>query len=218
MSVEEREPKYLIENGYLEKVEDFEYEGEKIMASLLGYRINIKFVHHFMGRIFSNPDAIFNEEMLKPELQDMATFAHSLKNLEVTQKRVAKGYLLDGTYEALCPPLKALVKIMIDGKYEGMDRYHPEFRKMFTRDYVINSTWYKERLAIKQQRDIAYWQKQIEYIKQVMAKNNYKEAVERMNLHQRLSDASKQLKAVQKPEYLETLCGTLGADPLKAIN
>ncbi|HOO83843.1 MAG TPA: hypothetical protein PLS94_04710 [Prolixibacteraceae bacterium] len=218
MSVEEREPKYLIENGYLEKVEDFEYEGEKIMASLLGYRINIKFVHHFMGRIFSNPDAIFNEEMLKPELQDMATFAHSLKNLEVTQKRVAKGYLLDGTYEALCPPLKALVKIMIDGKYEGMDRYHPEFRKMFTRDYVINSTWYKERLAIKQQRDIAYWQKQIEYIKQVMAKNNYKDAVERMNLHQRLSDASKQLKAVQKPEYLETLCGTLGADPLKAIN
>lgn len=218
MSVDEREPKYLIENGYLDKVEDFEYEGEKIMASLLGYRINIKFVHHFMGRIFSNPDAIFNEEMLKPELQDMTTFAQSLKNLEVTQKRVAKGYLLDGTFEALCPPLKALVKIMIDGKYEGMDRYHPEFRKMFTRDYVINSSWYKERLATKQQREIAFWKKQIEYIKQVMSKNNYKEAVERMNLHQRLSDANKQLKTVEKPEYLETLCGTLGADQLKAIN
>jgi phosphoenolpyruvate carboxykinase (diphosphate) len=217
MSVEEREPKYLIENGYLDKVNDFEFEGEKIEASLLGYRINLKFVHHFMGRIFSNPDAIFNDEMLKPELQDLQTFASSLKNLSVTQKRVAKGYLIDGTFEELCPPLKALVKIMIDGKYKGMDRNHPEFRNMFTRDYVIGSEWYKERLTTKQIRDIDYWKKQITYIEKVMTKSNYKEAVERLNLHARLNVARARLKEVEQPAYVETLCGTLGADPLKPM-
>ncbi|WP_234406829.1 hypothetical protein [Prolixibacter bellariivorans] len=91
MSVDERDPKYLIKNGYLEKVNNIEHDGEVIEASLLGYRITIKFVHHFLGRIFNNPDAVFTKDMLQPELQDMDTFVHSLKNLSITQKRVAEG-------------------------------------------------------------------------------------------------------------------------------
>lgn len=39
MKVVERDPKFLIERGYLEKLEDFEYEGRKALASRLGYRI-----------------------------------------------------------------------------------------------------------------------------------------------------------------------------------
>lgn len=216
MTVKERDPKFLIANGYLDKVEDFTYNGEMVKASLLGYRINIKFVHHFMGRIFSNPDAVFNDEMLKPELQDMDTFVASMKNLTITEKRVAQGLLLDGTFEALCPPLQALVKIMIDEEYNGMDRNHPEFRKMFSAEYVLNSAWYKERLKLKQQKDIQYWNNSIAYLEKILKMKNYKEAIERLQLANQLEEAKKQLAYVSNANYLEELVGTIGADPLKA--
>ncbi|MDA3852782.1 MAG: hypothetical protein PF444_00845, partial [Bacteroidales bacterium] len=53
MSVEERDPQMMIKEGFLVKVEDFEFKGKKVEASLLGYRITEKFVNHFMARIFS---------------------------------------------------------------------------------------------------------------------------------------------------------------------
>lgn len=217
MSVEERDPKYLIENGYLEKVENFTFEGKNVEASLLGYRMTLKFVHHFMGRIFSNPDAIFNDEMLRPEKQDMKAFTDSLNSLSVTQKRVAKGFMTDGTYEELCPPLKALVSIMVEGHYEGKDRNNPDFRNMFTRDYVINSDWYKARLKEKQRKDIQFWIENIAYLQTVIKKPSYKEAVERLKLKSKLKEAKSKLKEVQSPNYVETLCGTLGADLLGSI-
>jgi hypothetical protein len=37
MRVNEREAPFLIENGYLEKVEDLEYNGRRVQASRLGY-------------------------------------------------------------------------------------------------------------------------------------------------------------------------------------
>ncbi len=215
MSVAELNPKFLIENDYLEKIENFEYKGELIEANRLGYRITIKFVHHFLGRIFSNPDAVFSEEMLRPELQDLDSFVSSLKNLTITQKRVAEGLMRDGTYEALCPPLQALVKIMVDGNYEGKNRQHPDIRKLFTYDYVVNSEWYKDRLKIKQDRDIEFWKKSIAYLEKVIGMRNYQEAVERMDLHSNLEHAKTQLNKVQSAEYLVELEGTIGADPVK---
>ncbi len=215
MSVEERLPKYLIENGYLEKIENFEYQGELIEASLLGYRITIKFVHHFLGRIFSNPDAVFTEEMLRPELQDMETFVLSMKNLSVTQKRVARGLMTDGTYEALCPPLQALLKIMVDGNFEGKDRSHPDFRSLFTRGYVLGSDWYRKRLLVKQQRDTAFWMSNISYLENVLTLKNYEETAKILGLTGRLEHACKQLKHVQSEAYLDELFGTIGADPLR---
>jgi phosphoenolpyruvate carboxykinase (diphosphate) len=214
MSVAERDPKYLIENEYLEKVENFEYKGETVEASLLGYRISIRFVRHFFGRIFSNPDAVFNEEMLKPELQDMESFVLSMKNLSITQKRVAEGFFTDGTYEALCPPLQALVKIMVEGNYNGMDRENPEFRKMFTREYVMGSDWYKERLKVKQQRDIDFWTKTIAYIENAMNLRNMKEALVKLDLPSKLEEAKAHLAYVQSPAFIDLLVGTIGADPI----
>ncbi|MDA3879296.1 MAG: hypothetical protein PF436_02810 [Prolixibacteraceae bacterium] len=215
MGIEERDPDFLIKNGYFEKVEDFKYKDKKIEASLLGYRITLKFVHRFMGRIFSNPDAVFSDDMLRPELQDMETFACSINNLSVTQKRVAKGYMLDGTYEALCPPLQALVSIMVDGDYKGMKRDNQVFREMFTRESVLKSEWYKKRLVCKQQKDIAYWEKSIAYLEETIQQLNYKEAAERMNLNFELEKARKNLKEVKSDKYMDNLFGTLGADPME---
>ncbi len=79
MRVAEREPRFLIDNGYLEKVEDFEFEGRKVLASRLGYRITASFVDRFLGRIFEMPGAVFPEELLRPEKQDLADFAAGVK-------------------------------------------------------------------------------------------------------------------------------------------
>ncbi|MFM2294204.1 MAG: hypothetical protein RLZZ350_617, partial [Verrucomicrobiota bacterium] len=53
----ERDPQFLIANHYLDKCEDFEFGGKKVLASRLGYRINIRFVHYFFGRVFNHPHA-----------------------------------------------------------------------------------------------------------------------------------------------------------------
>ncbi len=218
MSVQERDPEFLIENGYLEKVEDFDHEGETIEASMLGYRITLKFVHHFLGRIFSNPDAVFPDEMLKPELQDMDTFVASMKNLTITQKRVAEGLMTDGTYETLVPPLQALISIMINGEHNGMDRQSEEFRSMFTKEYVFNSDWYKKRLLVKQKNEINFWTKEIDYLQKVISLSNYEETVEKLDLKNKLANAKANLRQVKTDEYVESLVGTIGADPLKPLD
>ena len=112
---EEREPKALIEQGSLEKLEDFDFEGKKVLASRLGYRITSKFVRNFFGRVFENPEAVFTAEMLKPELQGMDVFVDGINNIVEAQKRVAEMYFADGSIKAAAPPLKALLNIMVHG-------------------------------------------------------------------------------------------------------
>lgn len=217
MTVEERDPEFLINNGYLEKVENFKHKGKEVEASLLGYRITIKFVKHFMARIFSKPDAVFVEEMLKPELQDMDTFVASIENLSITQRRVAEGFMKDGTYETLCPPLKALVSIMVTGKYKGKDRNDPAIRKMFDKDVVCNSDWYKERLLEKQRRDIAHWTKNIAYLEDKLNDKSLKDVAEGLGVKDNLDLAKQTLAKVKSADYINELEGTIGVDTLKPI-
>ena len=97
--VEERKPEYLIEHGYLEPLEDFEYNGKQVLASRLGYRITDHFVHGFFGKIFDNPSAVFTEAIRKPETQDQETYADGIDNIVEAQQRVALQYLEDGSIE-----------------------------------------------------------------------------------------------------------------------
>ena len=66
MTPEERAPRFLIDNHYLEKCEDFAHAGERVLASRLGYRINARFVHAFFGRVFNHPSAVFTERDASP--------------------------------------------------------------------------------------------------------------------------------------------------------
>lgn len=217
MSVEERNPQFLIESGCMEKVNDFEYNGKKVEAGLLGYRITNKFVTRYLGRIFSKPDSVFCNEMLRPEMQDMDMFVASIENLSATQRRVAEGLLHDGTVERLCPPLKGLVHTMVDGTYKGMTRTDAKFREMFTAEYVLNSDWYKDRLITKQQKDIELWTKNAAYIEELLSRQSYASAAERLDLPNRLVKAKQELARVNTPEYLASLKGTLGADTMQPI-
>ncbi|MCF8261326.1 MAG: hypothetical protein K9J12_11165 [Melioribacteraceae bacterium] len=214
LKVNERNPKHLIENGFLEKLNDFEYEGETIYASRLGYRITAKFVANYFGRVFENPTMVFNSEMLNPEKQSLAVFVDGIKNITEAQKRVAQSYFEDGSIEAACPPLKALLNIMVNGEYEGKLIEDKSIREMFTREYLIDSEWYKERLINKQLNDISLLQKKIKYIEEkVLITNNLDEKL-KSELKERLISAKAELKHVKEASYLKELNGSIGLDPL----
>ncbi|MES1210453.1 MAG: hypothetical protein ABUS79_31320, partial [Pseudomonadota bacterium] len=195
MRTHEREPAFLIEGGYLEPVQDFEFDGRIVRASRLGYRITAAFVDRFLGRIFEMPDRVFSDELLRPELQDRAVFAAGVDAICEAQRRVALNYFEDGSIHAACPPVRALLHIMAHGAYEGRRVADPAVRAMFTRESVLASDWYGARLATKQQRDIALWTR-----------------------HVRATDsaaARERLAAVSSPRYLQQLQGTIGADPIE---
>jgi hypothetical protein len=65
-------PDDLLAKGCLERCADFEHEGRLIPASRLGYRITAKFMQIYGGRMFSDPDQVFTDDMLKPETAGLA--------------------------------------------------------------------------------------------------------------------------------------------------
>jgi hypothetical protein len=212
LPIRQRDPKYLIEKGHLEKIEDFEYEGETIHASRLGYRITEKFVHAFFGKVFDSPTIVFDEEMLRPETQGMDAYVDGIKNIVEAQQKVAKAYIEDGSINDACPPLQAVLYVMAEGTYQGKTIDDPSIREMFTLDYLLDSDWYKERLIIKQQRDAALWQMNRDYIEQKMDEINESVTDLWADLQGQLENAEHMLEWVNSDSYLERLQGTLGAD------
>ena len=210
----ERDPAFLIKQGSLERLDDFEYSGRKILASRLGYRITSHFVHTFFGRLFDNPTAVFDEAMLKPETQSMPAYVDGIENIVEAQRRVALQYFEDGSIADACPPIAAVLHIMAHGNWNGMDAQHPEVRKLFTKEYLLNCDWYKARLKEKQTRDVALWRRHVTYLRSFLSKASHAEPTRRLNLKQRLMRAEKMLAEVSNPDYLERIWGTLGADPV----
>ena len=212
LPIRQRDPKYLIEKGLLEKIDDFEYEGKKIHASRLGYRITEKFVHAFFGKVFDSPTIVFDDEMLRPETQGMDAYVDGINNIVEAQQKVARAYIQDGSINDACPPLQAVLCIMAEGDYEGKTIDDPSIREMFTRDYLLNSDWYKERLVIKQQRDAALWQMNHDYVEQKMDEINESVTDLWAELQGQLENAEQMREWVNSDSYLERLQGTLGAD------
>jgi hypothetical protein len=215
MSAEERTPEFLRKHGYLEKCEDFAYEGRPVLASRLGYRITAKFGRVFLGRLFTHPHSIFTEEILKPEKQDLAIFVDGMDNICSTHQRVAQSYFADGTIALACPPLKALLEIMANGQTSnghGLDA--SEVRGLFTREHLLASDWYAARLEAKQKGDIALWRRHVRTLEEYCANPANTDVVERLGLSERLATAYAESERVAKSEYLAALVGTLGVQPL----
>ena len=216
LNPEERDPAFLIREGHLEPLRDFEDGGSPVYASRLGYRITDRFVRTFFGRVFDNPSKVFTEEMLKPETQDREAFVDGVRNITEAQERVAREYLDDGSIRDACPPLRALLTIMATGAFEGKDVHHPDVRRMFTREYLLSSDWYRARLVAKQRRDVALWTRHVQYLDGFLADTTRQADAARLGLGQRRATAASELARVSSPAYLESLTGTLGLDPAVA--
>jgi hypothetical protein len=215
LSVEERDPKKLIRDGYLEKCNDLEHQGKKVLSSRLGYRITAKFVRAFLGRIFNHPHLVFTDKMLRPETQDPAVFADGMDNIVTTQRRVAQLYFDDASIEMACPPLRALLHIMRDDAFEGKDLNRPEIRALFTRENLLSGDWYAARLAAKQSADRTLWQRHAATLEKFLTRTSYADEAKRLGIEARLRRARQELERVKSPIYLKELRGTIGLQPLK---
>jgi hypothetical protein len=216
MSAAERDPRFLIENGYLERCRDLDYEGRRLPFSRLGYRITGRFAQSFFGRVFNHPHLVFDEFMLRPELQSASVFADGIDNIVSTQQRVASLYFEDGSIELAIPPLRALLHIMKEGHHEGTRLESPEFRSLFTPASVLASDWYRQRLRAKQQLDQTLWQRHVKYLELFLSRETHREEAARLGIAMRLKEAHHQLRGSALPEYVEKLHGTLGVEPTLA--
>ena len=133
-------------------------------------------------------------------------FASGVDSIVEAQEQVARNYFADGSVDAACPPVRALLEIMVHGQYEGMTINDPRLRAMFTREATIASEWYQERLLTKQQRDCALWRRHLEAVEKFRPTAGF-------DIASRMTAAREQLARVSSPAYLEQLIGTIGADP-----
>jgi len=212
LPVELQNPTALIKRGYLKKVKDFEYHGKTVHASRLGYRMSKRFVRDHFGKLFDTPAALFDKAMLKPETQDLHAFVDGINNICEAQQRVALDYFTDGSIHDACPPLKALLHIMAYGHCEGKNIDDVAVRNMFTREYLLHSDWYKERLLIKQSRDTQLWLQHRNYLNKQLQNLDADETDRQSHLAARINEADSMIDRVSSQGYLKRLHGTLGAD------
>jgi len=215
MTPEERDPRFLIANHYLDKCEDIEYKSRRVLGSRLGYRINARFISAFFGRVFNHPKVVFTDEMLRPELQDPEVFADGMDNIVATQKRVAQLYFDDGSVAQACPPLQALLTIMLKDQWEGKTLEDPDVRHLFTVESLLGSGWYAARLEARQKIERQLWRRHIDYLDHFLKRSSHADEAERLGVAGRLVRARKTLAEVESPGYVEKLRGTIGAEPIE---
>jgi len=215
MTAAERDARTLLAAGCLEKLADFEYEGQPVLASRLGYRMTATFARKYFGRIFLHPHVVFTEEMLKPELQDPAVFAESMAVTVSTHQRVARAYFDDGTIAMAVPPLRALLEIMANGvTAEGWDLDSPEFRSQFTAESVLAADWYRERLDAKQAAAAGRAAAGLAAIEKFVATPGNEEPSQRLGMAERIEAARVELAKFSSAEWREGIVGTVGGQPL----
>ena len=215
MSPEERDAHRLIDEGALEPLTDVEHDGRTVPASRLGYRITERFAAKYLGRIFLHPSTVFTPEMLRPELQDRDIFAESVTTIATTHERVARTYHQDGTISLAVPPLRALLEIMADGvSTEGWTLRSPQFRDAFTRESVLSSSWYSQRLDARQEAATARAETGLAAIERFASTPGNEEPSARLDLPARVEAARLEALRLASPEYRAHLVGTVGNTPL----
>jgi hypothetical protein len=90
----------------------------------------------------------------------------------------------------------------------------PELRKFFDREYIINSDWYKERLELKQRKDLQFYTKQINYLEEFVSNPSNVDIMSEMNIEDRLVKVKTKFEEASSQKYIESLIGTIGSDPL----
>lgn len=207
----ERNPERLIREGSFEKLEDYEYNGVKIPASRLGYRMTDIFCYKYLGKIFDEPQTIFSEDILRPEKQSPEAFADGVMNIANGHKKAALNYFQDGGIEDAIPPIKALLHIMAYGDYEGHSLDSPEVRNLFLKETILASDWYEMRLRNKQRIDINLISRKIENLEAFIAEPVNESVIKDFQYGERLEKAKELLRYYQSDSYLESLKGTIGA-------
>ena len=120
MSPEERDPQFLIANGYPRKMRGFRARRENRSWPAGSASAST--------RVSSAPFSAACSTIRTPcsptkccgrNFRAWTIFVDGMDNIVTTQKRVAKMYFDDGSIAQACPPLKALLHIMLNDEWEG---------------------------------------------------------------------------------------------------
>lgn len=214
LTPEERTFSYLSQNGYLEKLTDFEYKDKLIPAGRLGWRITALFASHFLGRIFDAPSQVFPDEVLKPELQSMEYYVDGILNIAEAQKKVAMDYINDGSIEAAIPPLKAILHIMAEGTWEGKGLEDPEVRMLFSKSYVLGSAWYRDRLKAYATKEKSRLLTSVATLESFITSTQERDETDLARAKRTLFVLKERIQTLELPMCLDKLSGTIGLDPL----
>jgi hypothetical protein len=144
----------------------------------------------------------------------VAVFVDGIENIVQAMENSAKLYFEDGIIADACPPLKAVLHVMAHGHYNGKSIKDPEIRALFTRESLLSSKWYNDRLLKKQSIDIALWTRHVRYLEEFLKRPGYEVEASRLNISSRLAAAKHELERVSTEEYVQILVGTIGADPI----
>lgn len=210
----ERDPRALIAEGALEKVEDFVHNGVTVPASRLGYRVTEAFSYSYLGKIFDEPQTVFNEGILRPEKQDFEAFVDGVLNIADGHKKAALSYFEDGGINGAIPPLRALLTIMAYGSFEGHGIESSEVRDLFKKENILKSDWYQKRLKNKQNLEISLIKQKIANLNQFISNPINQSVIKEFKYDERLENAKAELEMVEADRYIESLVGTIGADEL----
>jgi hypothetical protein len=102
---------------------------------------------------------------------------------------------------------------MAYGEYEGKNIRHPEIRRLFTLEHMLESDWYQARLDAKVAVDQALWNRHVTYLEAFLTKPNYQGELHRLRINERLTRAKTNHRHVHSPAYRESLVGMIGTDP-----
>lgn len=213
LTPQERDPDYLISEGMLEPIEDILQDGAVIPASRLGYRITSNFVRRLFGRMFDNPDKVFDDRILRPETQDREAFVDGIQHIVEAQQRVALQYFEDGSYEAACPPLQAVLSVMAHGNWNGKSIKDADVRALFTRESMLGSDWYGEFVSSQTQFRYSTLATPSEVFDQVRQQNNARRCSCQNEFETANSRSGRAAGFLNTPAYLQRIEGTLGTDP-----
>ena len=143
--------------------------------------------------------------MLRPEKQDLGHVRRRRGRDRARRRRAWRcNYFEDGSVEAACPPLKALLHIMAHGYYEGKAVDDPGLRALFTRESLLASDWYRERLRTNS-RATSRCGSAICGLSSDLPRGSG--AADGLDIDARLAESRRQLARVSAPSYLRELDG-----------
>merc|ERR1712127_667598 len=175
-----------MKEGMLEKIEDIEVDGEKIPASVLGYRINSKFVKTIVltnKRVAEMYIADGGADMAVPPLKAL---------LHIMAKGEYEGMTLES------PEFRAMWKRDNIIKSDW---------------YKARLQCFQEKEATRLERGLQYTQNFVKGPDACAGDWKGKQICEDLQLHDRISSIKSQLDKVKKADYLTFLQGSLGVDP-----
>ena len=202
MQVHERDPGFLIANGFLEKVSDFCMEGRTVLASRLGYRITQLFVDRYLGAGVRDAGGGVHGGVAAAGGAGSGAVrrggGRDCGGADAGGAAVLRGWQRGGGVSAV----EGAAAHHGGGAVRGEGMEDAAVRRLFTREYLMGSDWYGERLRCKQGRDVALWRRHVAALERYEGCEG-----------ERLAEARAQLARVSGAGYLKELEGGLGADP-----